>query len=307
MAYDNTAERKIYFYRVVSQDPTKARGWKLDRAALAKAIMDLAGTSDFYLVQENGDRVTCAEVHSDRAPQQIKFYAIRRRDLPSLDSGTGTIGDLDLEETEGLAEAVHVCLFPNGVIGFEAFYHGPRISRVEDFLNERCAEALGCPIAIRQLYRGDMVTRALKFKDTRVFHVKLHPSKESREAAKKAGLTGVMQTANAFGAGVWAEVRLRAEKDDQNFTSRVKGVFKGWKEDGVDPSEFMQAVDIEGVNPESDRVEPLNVLSDALVRVAYIPRKSERSRALDSGAAFDAVREAYKKVADHLPSDALGA
>ena len=84
-------------------------------------------------------------------------------------------------------------------------------------------------------------------------------------------------------------------------------MFRDWKSRGVDPSEFLQAADIQGKNPESQKVEELNVLQDALVRTAHIPRESQRSRALDSGEAFKAIRKAYEQVEDDLPSDALEA
>lgn len=304
MAFDNAAERKIYFYRVVPQEPKNHPNWSLDRKALTKAIDDLQGTADFYFEESDG-RITCAEVYDDGAPQQLKFYAVRRTDLPSLDSGTGDIGDLDLAEEEGLAEAVHLRLFPNGIIGFEAFFYGPRISRIEAFLNDRCATALGAPVRIRQIFRGDVLARALKFEDIRVFHARVHPSKETIAAAKGAGLKGVMDTASSFGADVWVDVRLRAEPKDPKFTERVKDVFRFWRDQGIDPSEFLMSADIEGKNPESEKVEPLNMLSDALVRMAEIPRESARSRALDSDAAFKAVSEAYKKVRPYLDGDGL--
>ena len=152
---------------------------------MAKAIKALKGTDKFYFEQQD-ERVTCAEVRRTKGPQSLKFYAIRRTDLPSLDSGTGTIGDLALKATEGLAEAVHLRFFPNNVVGFEAFFYGPRIGRVEDFLNERCADALGAPVRLRQMLRGDIIERALKFDDIRVFHVKIDPSQESVMAAGAA-------------------------------------------------------------------------------------------------------------------------
>jgi hypothetical protein len=126
VAYAEDLKRKIYFYRVAPATSTKR--WKLDRAAIVKAIKGHVGQPSFYL-DEGEDRITCAEVHSDKAPQSIKLYGIRRTNLPSRDSGTGTIGDLGLAVTEGLAEAVHLRLFPNGIIGFESFFYGPRIGR----------------------------------------------------------------------------------------------------------------------------------------------------------------------------------
>src|SRR5450756_2466604 len=169
MAYSEDLTRKIYFYKVVPATPTK--GWKLDRNAIVRAIRSHVGKDSFYL-DEGDDRITCAEVHSDKAPQRIKLYGIRRTNLPSRDSGTGKIGNLGLATREGLAEAVHLRLFPNGIIGFESFYYGPRVSRLESYLQERC----NLDVTIRPLYRGDMLERALKYKDVRLLRVKVLPN-----------------------------------------------------------------------------------------------------------------------------------
>ncbi len=297
MAYSEDLKRKIYFYRVAPTTPTK--GWKLDRAAIVKAIKGHIGQPTFYL-DEGEDRITCAEVHSEKAPQSIKLYGIRRTNLPSRDSGTGTIGDLGLAVTEGLAEAVHLRLFPNGIIGFESFFYGPRIGRFQDYLTERC----NLDVAIQPLYRADMLERALKFKDVRVLRVKLLPSMVSKELVKKAGLKGVLDVATNFDAGVFAEVTLRAEGFDKGFTGKVKGMLTQFRKEKRDPGDLLDVLEIEGVSPQSDRVEPLNLLNDALQRVVLIPRESKRSRALDSPAAFKAILDAYNDVKKDLPSDA---
>ena len=296
MAYSKDLERRIYFYRVVPVTQTK--GWKLDRAAIVSAIKAHIGQGTFYL-DEGEDRITCAEVHSHKAPQSIKLYGIRRTNLPSRDSGTGQIGDLGLATREGLAEAVHLRLFPNGIIGFESFFYGPRIGRLQDYLKKRC----NLDVMITPLYRADMLERALKFKDVRVLRVKVLPSLVSKEMIKKAGLKGVLDVASNFDAGVYAEVTLRAAAFDEGFTDKVKGMFRQFRKDKQDPGELLDVLEIEGVSPQSDRVEPLNLLNDALQRMVTIPRESKRSRALDSPAAFRAILDAYNDVKKDLPRD----
>jgi hypothetical protein len=133
-------------------------------------------------------------------------------------------------------------------------------------------------VTINPLYRADMLERALKFKDVRLLRVKLLPSVVSRELVKKAGLKGVLDVATNFDAGVFAEVTLRAEGFDDGFTSKVKGMLQQFRKDKSDPGDVLDVLEIQGVNPQSDRVEPLNLLNDALQRVVSIPRESKRSR-----------------------------
>lgn len=303
----NQAERKIYFFQIVPEKPGDVDpSWRVDRAKLVAAIDALKGTPDFYF-EESGERITCAEVHRAQAPQAVKFYAIRRNNLPSKDDGGGGITDLGLAEREGLAEAVHVRFFKNGIVGFESFFYGPRIGRVEAFLNEHCSEAFaGHRVEVAQLYRGDAIARALQFEDIRLLHLKLPPTITADEA-KEAELEDILKTAENFHTSSYAELSLRTTAFDETFTKKVKSIFRRFKQTGRDPSDLLEALDISGVNPESGKVEPLDILSDALQRVALIPRESARTRALDSKAAFDAIKEAYDQVKDELPTDAIPA
>lgn len=292
----NEAERKIYFYRVFPQ--SEEDGFELDRDAVCAAISSLKGTKDFYL-DEGSDKITCAEVVRSKAPQRVKLYAIRRENLPSRDAGNGVIEELQLRATEGLAEAIHIRFYPNNVIAAEFFYYGPRISRLQTFLNQRC----GQDVVIKEFYRGDAIERALLLKDVRALRVKIHPSDISKERISDLSFDGVMSTAKAFDAGVYADVTLRAEGNDASFTAKAKNLLKKLK--GENPANLFANLEVEGKGPESDKVEALNLLSDQLVRVAHIPRESARTRALDSDAAFKAIHKAYQQVKDHLPSDGV--
>lgn len=156
---------------------------------------------------------------------------------------------------------------------------------------------------MRPLYRGDMLERALNFKDVRLLRVKVLPNTVSKASIKEAGLKGVLDVASNFDASVFAEVTLRAEGFDDGFTSNVKKMLGRFRSEKQDPGELLDVLEIQGVSPQSDRVEPLNLLNDALQRVVTIPRESKRSRALDSTAAFQAIREAYNDVKSELPRD----
>jgi hypothetical protein len=290
------AERKIYFYRAFPQDEDPQ--FELDRAAVCEAITALKGTDGFYL-DEGADKITCGEIVSDKLPPRVKLYAIRRENLPSRDSGDGVIEELQLQEAEGLAEAIHIRLYPNSIIAAEFFYYGPRISRFQTFLNQRCDQQ----VVLKELIRGDAIERALKLKDVRALRVKIHPSDVSKQKASDLGFDGLMSTAKAFDAGIYADVTLRAAGADEGFTGKAKNLFRKLKSES--PAHLFENLEVEGKGPESGKVEALNLLSDQLVRVAHIPRESTRTRALDSPAAFKAIHTAYNEVKDLLPSDAV--
>jgi hypothetical protein len=300
MAQTAELQRKIYFFRAELVDPTQNPDWLLPRKKIARLISELEGKA-FYL-EQGEDRVTCAEVHDSGAPQALKFYAIRRQNLPSRDDGTGRIGDLGLQEKEGLAEAVHVMLFPNSIIGFEAFFYGPRVSRVEAFINQKCASATGAPIVIKQLYRRDALERAQSFSDIRTLRVKMRPQSNGSD---DQALRPLMEAASALHAVDYADVTFRTVPGDEGFGDRVKQFLARISKRSVSAAQAFENLEIYGRNPESDDLEPLNLLNEALYRVAYIPRQGERTRALDTPAAFSAIKRAHQEVRDQLPDDAV--
>src|ERR1044071_3117196 len=111
MAYGD-AKRKIFFYRVLDLETQEP----LDRKAICAAISALKAEDCYY---DDGDMITRAEVFDAKLPACIRFYKVRRDELPGVDDGQGSHDDLDLEDEEGLAEAIHLMMFPNGVVAAE--------------------------------------------------------------------------------------------------------------------------------------------------------------------------------------------
>jgi hypothetical protein len=294
----NKAERKIYFYRAVPRDTDGAQGFELDRAAIATCIEGLKGKPDFYLDQGN-DRITAATLVRKAAPQRITLYAIRRRDLPSTDSGTGTFSILPLKEKEGLAEAIHIGLYPNSLVVAEFFFYGPRIGRFQDFLNERC----GLDVELRNLVRGDVISQALKATEIRAMRIKVHPSDTTLQAVKGLGLGGAIDAAKKYHAGYSVDLTLRADRGDMSFTDRVRDFLKQSRTQ--DLSEILDAAEVTARNPATNELEDINLLSDKVVRIAIIERQSERSRALDADSAFAAIDKVYNDLKNDLPADGL--
>jgi hypothetical protein len=121
-----------------------------------------------------------------------------------------------------------------------------------------------------------MIERALALEDIRLLHVKVHPSETTK--AKDLGFSGLITTATDFDAGLYADLILRADGFDQSFTGKVKGLLRQLRNQR--PEETFEKLEVQGVNGESGRVEPINLLSDDLVRVVKIPRQSPRTRPL---------------------------
>lgn len=293
MAYGE-ATRKVLFYRVRPlQD-----GVVWDRDEACRAINALTGTDVYY---DDGEQVVRAEVFSADRPHMIRFFKVRRDDLPAVDDGAGDRRDLDLDEGAGLIEAIHLCLFPNGIIGAEFFFYGPRISRFQKYLNQKLD--IG-PFEIAELVRNDVIDQALRFGDIRLLRIKVDPSVMSQQAAQATNLDGLLDAAQSFGAGVYADLTLRAESNDDGFKQKVKGLLTRLK-NGANDVHIFEKLEIEGKPAPDEPVTPLDILSERLYRTVDIPYRAERYRDLNSDAAFAAIRHAYREVAREIPNDGL--
>ncbi|HEX4804736.1 MAG TPA: hypothetical protein VFU94_02450 [Conexibacter sp.] len=294
MAYGD-AQRKVLFYLA---RPTR-EGVEWDRDAVCAAINALRGADAYY---DDGEQVNRAEVFADTRPHMIRFFKVRRDDLPGVDDGAGDRRDLALAEDAGLIEAIHICLFPNGVIGAEFFFYGPRMSRFDRFIGHKLG--LG-PFEIRELVRNDVIDQALRFGDIRLLRIKLNPSVASRDAVAGVRLSALMDTAVDLGAGLYADLTLRSEPGDDKFRERVKALLRRLKQ-GANDVHVFDKLEIAGKPAPGEPVLPLDILSERLHRMVEIPYRAERYRDLNSDAAFAAIRQAYREVADEIPRDGGG-
>jgi hypothetical protein len=293
MAYGE-ARRKILFYRVNSIK----RGVEWDRDEVCRAINALRGADVYY---DDGEQIVRAEVFSATRPHMIRFFKVRRDELPAVDDGAGDRRELELDDEAGLIEAIHLCLFPNGIIGAEFFFYGPRISRFQKYLNVKLQVG---PFEILDVIRHDVIEQALRWGDIRLLRIKVDPSVMSREAAAAANIDGLLNAAQSFDAGVWAELTLRAESNDDGFKRNVKGLLTRLK-NGSNDAHIFEKLEIEGKPTLDDPVTPLDILSERMYRMVEIPYRAQRHRDLNSDAAFAAIRQAYREVARDIPRDGV--
>ncbi len=297
MAYGD-AKRKIYFHRIY--DPHT--GEPLNRREICRAIEGLSGEDIYFSTEDQaGLQISRAEVHSDSSPQSIRFFKVRRNELPGKDDGRGDQSDLGLTEREGLSEAIHIRLFTRGVVGVEAFGHGPRPERFGRYLRDH----LDIDCVMRRLIRHDAIDEALEFGDIRLLRIKLNPSMVSHGDGRPEKLDGLMQTADDFDTGVYADLTLRSEGNDRGFRNRVQNFLSSLRGNDGDDSKIFEKLEVEGKPDPDTPVASLDLLSERLYRTVEIPYRGGRTRELDADAAFYAVKSAYDEVKDSLDLDAL--
>jgi hypothetical protein len=287
----NYAERKIYFHKAVTDDPT----FELDRDSVVTAIAALGGTPDFY-IDEGDQQYLCAVLDRVEPPQRLRLYRIRRGNLPETEEA-GNFEELELAAQRGLAESIHILLFEEGVIGSEYNHYGPRITTFGQFLNERC----GLELRIRPFIRQDVFSAILGMREIRRFRVKVSPHGIAELQQQGVALSEGFDAADVFRAGKYVDVTLASEPGDAGFTEQVKRFFRGLRSSQVDPTTLVDAAQVYGVTA-SDVLDDFDLLRDRVVIVDHIRRESPRHRTLDTQAAFSAIEAAHERLADEMAS-----
>lgn len=285
------ARRKVFFHRLL--DPNKQPP---DPEAIASAI---GGLTDPYFEDSDG-YITRAEVFETGEPVSIRFFRVRREQLPGKDDGDGKQGDLNLSPDEGLLEAIHLCLYKSGYVAWEYFHYGPRVSRFATFLRKK----LDMQVELTQCGAHDLIEKALKYQEIRLLRIKIDPSDASVKAITDPNAIALMKAATEFQASKYAEITLRAEIDDPGFGQKVKDLLRRLKNGNVD-SAAIEGLAIDGKPAEGGPTAPLNLLSEKLYRTVDVPYEPSRTKELDKVQAFAAVKSAYEGAKDDIHRDAL--
>jgi hypothetical protein len=286
----NIAQRKVYFHRLEPRhDPPDQ--FVLDRSAVVAGVERLRGGPNFYLPEgapEDEQRL-CAVVDDVGEPQRLRFYRVRRRNLPETEV-EGDFAALELDERRGLAESIHVVLFSDNVVGSEYNHYGPRASTLATFLNERCQQ----DVVMRQLVRRDVMTAILNMREIRKIRIKAAPAAAAVLRDRASGLGGAVDAAENFSAGKYLDLTLAPDTGHtREFTEQAKAFFRRVRDRNA-PSD-LEAAEVDGITDEG-LVGHLDLLHDYVVLNREIERESPRSRALDRDAAYRAIQDAYQEI-----------
>jgi hypothetical protein len=285
----NRAQRKIYFCKAQHLTNPQASP-ALDSVALIQALNQLPGTADFYLEEgdQAGDQQLCAVVDKQTAPQRVRFYRVRRSDLPETEAA-GQFRALQLGAQDGLAESIHMVFFDDDVVGAEYNHWGPRATIFGRFIRERCSQQ----IRLRYLIQANVIEQILNLPEIRKLRIKVEPSAAAALGAEGSGLGELLDVGEFFERGRYVDLTLAANPEDQAFTDRVKGVLRWLRQ--RDAIEQIDAFDVYG-KTEDEELQSLSLFSDRVIVQKEIARESPRSRALDKDSAYAAVESAYREL-----------
>jgi hypothetical protein len=294
----SSLERKIYFFRSSIGQDASGLNIPFDPKRPLGAINKLPFNDNGgrYLVGPEGNAL-CAWIDGVGQNPRMRFSQIRRVGLPQIDAA-GSLTDLNLRAFEGLVEALHVVFFANGLVGVEFNFYGPRPSRLGYYLM-KTAGLNEMPV-FDPLLRSDVIAQLERLKDIRLFDLKVHASYASVLKKADTDLGAAFDAARQVGSPEEVQIVLRSRKQGAgDLLGRLQATTKtllGRSDLRTEASHFV----IKGQMQDSGRVEPLDLLRDQLISHKRIVRVNERSRALDSKAAYEAIIEAYEDLESEL-------
>jgi hypothetical protein len=287
-----TVERRIYFYRVDAGVDDGGRPLPFDaRPALAWVDALPFTTDGRYLMDEDGNHTCCWPDPALGACPRLRFGSIRRSGFPQVERG-GALAPLHLAPSSGLAEQVHVIFFPDGIIGAEFNFYGPRITRLPPYLQAKAGDL--CPaLTFMPLLRQDVSDQLERLRDVRLLRLRIHASYAARVAEADRDLGAAFRAAQRAGAGEEIEIVIRPRAySRQPLARRLLGAVRRLAALG-DLRDEVGHFSVKGLNADTGQVDLVDVLSDQLVARAQIICLDGQARALNSASAYAAIERAY--------------
>src|SRR5258708_14098 len=259
----STIERKIFFYKGITGNDERGRPLPLDLTRALQQIDQLEYTPAGRYQDDADGNGLLAVIDG---PSRIRLGVTRRTGLPLLERA-GHLEELRIPRTAGLFEPTHLVLFPDGIIGAEFNFYGPRASRLPKYLGDK-ASGLFAPFSLATLARQDIVKRLGEFSDIRGVEIQVRRSELDILAEADKDLARSMKlAADASGADTIDYVLKPKRASTMGAKARqlVRSVIGR-----ADFREHYDKLRLRGVNSATDAIEPLDLLRDDLIAVRQI-------------------------------------
>lgn len=166
-------KRKIYFYKV-STISTSTNNQPFNVIQAHDDIRNLpfsAPDQGRYLEDQNNNTAFLVIPSSSQNGRHYwRLGTVRRNDLPRLEQG-GQVNPLSIAPDEGLLEETHCIFFPDGIVGAEFNFYGPRATRLERYLAVKCASLPR--IKLNLLVQRKMADQIMRMRDIRMIRFQL--------------------------------------------------------------------------------------------------------------------------------------
>ncbi len=291
--------REIYFFRVHAEDDKGKRVSFNPRPAL-KYIKKLKCKRRGGRYWDQDQSITCCWPDRFSPLAALRLGTIRRKDLPQKEVG-GVLKSLGIPPRAGLAELTHIVFFPDGIVGCDFNYFGPRVTKLADYLREKAPEGLvPARLSFEPLLRNDAADHLQQAGHIKLFRLKVRSSMVRDVERASQSLGEALRMAMGSGAAEEAEIILRPRpRSSEGLSSQVVKIARSLirkralREGGA-------KVSAEAVNDNNERIK-LDLLSDKLIAKRRILRQDNRTRALNRSATYEAIKSAYRALKSEFP------
>lgn len=296
----DTIERRVHFYRIRVQPDAGGTTRPFDPAQACALLAALQqGTPDWYLVPRDGADV-CVWAGAGVAHPCVTLGGVRRSGFPFVED-RGQISPIALRSGQGLVEQTHVVFFPDGIVGAEANFYGPRVARLGEYLAGKAPTLPRVEFAI--LLRTDVLQQLRHLGEIRLFTMRLHRSELSLPAetdqSLEAGLRAAADDLDAPVVEFTAKVPRYSRVPLGERVRRLLGAL------AANPRTYeggFEELKASGVDDRTGRLAKVDLLRDQLVETCQVVRLRPGYRAVDSESMFGEIVGAYHRVRDQLPA-----
>jgi len=290
---DASLVRKVYFFRIEHfQELMPSLLGALQR------IENLPfNDTGRYLLETPSQSRLCVWPDTLEFPVKLRFGRIRRDLLPDVENA-GQLDDLPLQEDAGLIDLGHLMIFEDGHVAGEWNPDGPKIARLTAYLLEK--GGMTPPPKFRNLFERDIVDVVSRLGSVRILDIDIpHDSIElAREADQ--GLGEALEATSKLGASKKIGLTLTATQGSATLRDLAVSIAQLIKSRPRERERFLN-VKATGRDQVLNLNRVVDVLEDKLVSSEYFPRRTSRSRSLDSGQAYALIEGAYIRRKETLP------
>jgi hypothetical protein len=299
----DTAKRSIYFFRIDGGAGEDGVPIYVD---LHPTLQKLDGLP-FRPVEDggryvaSGDADQCVWVDEVGEICKIRFANIRRNALPLAEVG-GQLTDLNLADEAGIYEVSHLCIFPDGIVGMEFNFYGPRPSRLAPYLRRAVGE--DCPeFTLEALLRQDVAAVLSRQKAVRKLDLNIRQPYITVITQANASLGSALRAAETASRADCVGVYLEPEPyQRRNLDGGILDMLRQLVRRS-DLRENARTLRVTVVDQE-DRTEEIDLLRDELISVKKILRQHGRTRVLLGDDAYAKIMDAHTERLDDLSAAA---
>jgi hypothetical protein len=299
----NTVPRKIYFHRIritPNDDGTVPEFDVREASTIIQSLQFLHDTGPLsrYMTGTVPEEVVGVWPVFNESHTALCIGTVRRGGLPHVEEA-GKISPLQIEDPQGLLEWTHVVFFPDGIVGAEFNFYAPRLTRLSDYLIEKCP--LQPRVAFLPLLHRDAQEQFTHLDTIRTVQLRLHRSRLDLLMEANESLPAALRaTGEQWGAEVIEIVLRPGARRRTNFKKAAWDFVQnliGKQEQLLDGSDLFR---VRGRDDRTGKTEVFDFLKDQFVSTRQVVKQKGKYRAVDSASMFREIETAYNEMRDSL-------